>query len=158
MAFTSVLKRAKETLDEIKNVLSQNFQIFESPALNERDYGVFTGKNKWEVKEKLGEEEFKKIRRGFTHPVEGGETLKDVYNRVIPYYISHVLTPLREGKNVLICAHGNSLRALIKYLENISDKNIENLEIATGQIYIYQIDQRGNVISKEIKNYKQNLA
>lgn len=148
-AFTSVLKRSKETLEEIKTALGGNFPITEDKALNERDYGEFTGKNKWQIKEEVGDEEFLKIRRGFDHPIPGGETLKDVYNRVVPYYQTQILPHLLRGENVLIVAHGNSLRALVKYLENISDADITNLEIATGEILIYEIDQVGNVVSKE---------
>ena len=137
-AFTSVLIRAKQTLDEIKNVLSlQNLPTVENSALNERDYGIYTGKNKWEIQKEVGVEEFKKIRRGWDFPIPKGETLKDVYNRVIPYYQNEILPKLKEGKNVLIVAHGNSLRALVKYLENLSDTDVEKLEIPTGEIYVY---------------------
>lgn len=151
IGFTSVLKRSKETIDEIKNVVGKNFPIFEDPALNERDYGQMTGKNKWEIKEKLGEMEFIKIRRAWNYPIKGGETLKDVYSRVVPYYLKQILPQLKLGKNVLVVAHGNSLRALVKYLEEIPDDKIEKLEIATGEIYLYQIDEKGSIISKEIK-------
>lgn len=151
IAYTSPLLRAKQTLDEIKNVLGlQNIKTYENQALNERDYGIFTGKNKWEIQREVGREKFKQLRRGWDSPIPEGETLKDVYNRVIPYYETEILPKLKEGKNVLIVAHGNSLRALIKYLENISDSGVENLEIATGEIYTYKIDSNGNIISKAI--------
>ncbi len=140
IAYTSVLKRAKETLDEIKKVLNlNNLETIESSALNERDYGDLTGKNKWEIQKEFGEEKFLKIRRGWDTPISNGETLKDVYNRVVPYYKETILPKLKEGKNVLIVAHGNSLRALVKYLENISDANVEKLEIETGEIYKYEV-------------------
>lgn len=148
-AFTSALKRAKETLAEIKTALGGDFPVIEDKALNERDYGVFTGKNKWGIQKQLGEEEFKKLRRGWNYPISSGETLKDVYDRVVPYYQAQILPYLKNGKNVLIVAHGNSLRALVKYLENISDEQISNLEIATGEILIYEIDQNGAIISKK---------
>lgn len=153
IAYTSTLSRAKETLEIIKKSLRlNNLPTIESQTLNERDYGVYTGKNKWEIKEKLGEEEFKKLRRSFDYPIKNGESLKDVYNRVIPYYKTEILPKLIEGKSVIISAHGNSLRSLVKFLENISDNDISNLEIATGEIYIYQIDENGKIVSKEIKN------
>lgn len=149
IAFTSALKRAKETLDEIKKVSNLgSLPTLENKALNERDYGEFTGKNKWEIEKKVGKDKFQKIRRGWNVPIKNGETLKDVYNRVVPYYQKEILPKLIMGKNILISAHGNSLRALVKYLENISDKGVENLEIATGEIYIYNIDNKGNIISK----------
>lgn len=157
IAFTSVLKRAIETLDEIKNVLGLNsLPTIENKALNERDYGDLTGKNKWEIEKEVGEEMFQNIRRGWNTPIQNGETLKDVYNRVVPYYKQKILPRLKNSKNVLISAHGNSLRALIKYLENISDKDIENLEIATGEIYIYKIGQNGNIVSKETRRSNPN--
>lgn len=156
VAFTSVLKRSKETLSEIKTVLGGNLPVVEDKALNERDYGEFTGKNKWQIKEKVGEEEFLKIRRGWNYPILGGETLKDVYNRAVPYYQTQILPYLENGKNVLIVAHGNSLRALVKYLENISDEQISNLEIATGEILTYEIDQSGKIILKDRKGGENN--
>ncbi|MBI2074982.1 MAG: 2,3-diphosphoglycerate-dependent phosphoglycerate mutase, partial [Candidatus Levybacteria bacterium] len=147
IAYTSTLSRAKETLEIIKKSLRlNNLPTIESQTLNERDYGVYTGKNKWEIKEKLGEEEFKKLRRSFDYPIKNGESLKDVYNRVIPYYKTEILPKLIEGKSVIISAHGNSLRSLVKFLENISDNDISNLEIATGEIYIYQIDENGKIV------------
>lgn len=151
LGFTSVLKRSIETINEMKKVLGGDFPINEDPALNERDYGQMTGKNKWEVKEKLGEIEFIKIRRAWDYSIKGGETLKDVYDRVVPYYSKQILPELKMGKNVLVVAHGNSLRALVKYLEKIPDDKIENLEIATGEIYLYQMDENGATSSKEIR-------
>lgn len=153
VVFTSALTRAKQTFDEMKSVLSQNnpLQIFEEAAINERDYGDLTGKNKWEIKKHFGEKQFLKWRRSWEESVPGGESLKDVYNRVIPYYQKNILPCILKGQNVLIVAHGNSLRALIKYLENISDSDIPTVEIKTGQIYLYTIDKTGEIISKEIR-------
>jgi len=156
IAYTSVLKRSTQTLDQIKKTLRLNdLATFENKALNERDYGEFTGKNKWEIKKQYGEEKFLKIRRGWDYSIPGGETLKDVYSRVVPYYQNQILSKLEEGKNVLIVAHGNSLRALVKYLENISDKDIENLEIATGDVYIYKTDNKNKILSKKIITLKR---
>ena len=83
-------------------------------------------------------------------PIQNGESLKDVYNRVIPYYQSEILPKLKDGKNILIVAHGNSLRALTKYLENISDKNISKLEIEIGEVNVFEINSNGNIITKKI--------
>ncbi|MBI2622741.1 MAG: 2,3-bisphosphoglycerate-dependent phosphoglycerate mutase [Candidatus Levybacteria bacterium] len=85
------------------------------------------------------------------------QTLKDVYNRVVPYYQTQILPHLLRGENVLIVAHGNSLRALVKYLENISDADISGLEIETGEILIYEIDQNEAVISKNRKGGGEEL-
>lgn len=151
IAYTSVLKRAEETWDEIKKVIGQeDLQTIADKALNERDYGDLTEKNKWEVKEQIGEEEFNKIRRGWDYPPPNGESLKMVYERVIPYYQSEILPKLKEGKNVIISAHGNSLRALVKDLDHVSDEEIPNLEMVTGGVYVYEIDSSGNVVSKKV--------
>lgn len=151
IVYTSDLLRAQQTLDEIKKILGIEIQTIISPEIKERNYGDYTDKNKWEVEKKLGEEEFKKLRRSFDYPVPNGESLKDVYNRTIPYYQGEILPKLKLGQNILISAHGNSLRALTKHLENISDEEIENLEIPTGQVIVYRIDSEGKVIGKEIK-------
>lgn len=152
IAYTSVLKRAQQSLTEIKTALRRgDLPVVEDPALNERDYGDLTGKNKLEIEKEYGEDQFVKWRRGWNDPVPNGETLEDVYKRVVPYYQSHILADLKSGKNVLVVAHGNSLRALVKHLENLSDEDILHLEIETGEIYIYQINSEGKIISKEIK-------
>ncbi len=118
-------------------------EIESSSALNERDYGEYTGKNKWEVKDLVGEEAFNQIRRGWDVPVPGGETLKMVYERVVPFYSETILPQLREGKNILIVASGNSIRSLMKYLESISDEGISQLEMPFGQIIVYNITAEG---------------
>ncbi len=152
VAFTSVLTRAKNTWEHIASQLDKKeIPTIENEALNERDYGDLTGKDKWEMKEQYGEEQFLKWRRGWDTPPPNGESLKDVYTRLIPYFESTILPYLKENKNVIIVAHGNSLRALVKYLENIDDNVIPSLEIATGEIYLYQVDTQGKVTSKEIR-------
>ncbi len=156
-AFTSALLRAIQTLDEIKKSKGQkNIPTVENKALNERDYGALTGKNKWEVEKEFGDEQFLKWRRGWDDPIPQGESLKDVYARVVPYYKEHILPKLKSGKNVIIAAHGNSLRALVKYLEDLSDMEITKLEIPVGQIHVYKIDEDGKVVDKEIRNQHEN--
>jgi 2,3-bisphosphoglycerate-dependent phosphoglycerate mutase len=151
-AFVSDLRRAKETFTEICRVLDrEDIKTVTHPAIKERDYGVYTGKNKWEVKEEIGEEAFQKLRRGWDVQIPQGETLKDVYARVAPYYESHIKPELIAGKNILVVAHGNSLRALVKHLEGIADDKIAELEIGTGEVYIYDMDGEGNVTGKEIR-------
>ena len=151
-AFVSDLLRAKQTLEKIQEATGQTeVVIISDPALKERNYGDMTGKNKWEIRKQVGDEEFQKLRRSWDYPPPNGESLKMVYERVIPYYQEKILPLLKEEKNVLISAHGNSLRALIKYLEKISDDAISNLEMPTGGVYLYQLDQQGNVINKEIR-------
>lgn len=151
-AHTSTLKRAKQTLEEIKQALDYtDLKTVEHEALNERDYGDYTAKNKWEIAEQLGEEEFTKLRRNWDHPVPGGETLKDVHARVLPYYEREILKDLKAGKNVIVAAHGNSLRALMKHLENYPEDKVHELEIGTGEVLVYEISEDGTVLGKEIR-------
>ena len=151
VSYISSLKRARQTLIEIKKIIGRDFPTYENKALDERDYGIYTGQNKWEIKKEIGEEQFQKLRRGWNTGIPKGETLEDVYDRVVPYYKTQILPDLEAQKNVLVVAHQNSLRALVKYLDNISNDDIEKLEIATGEIYIYSIDDNGIIASKQIK-------
>lgn len=157
VAFTSNLIRAHHTLDEILKVIGQtNIPTYKSHALDEKSYGDLAGKNKWEVKEKYGEDQWMKWRRAWNEPIPNGETLKMVYERVVPYYKETILPYLKKGENVIVSAHGNSLRALVKYLENISDEQIEKLEFGLGEVYVYQIDETGKIVNKEIRAAKEN--
>tara|TARA_A100001015_G_C14999398_1_gene717718 strand:+ start:470 stop:1189 length:720 start_codon:yes stop_codon:yes gene_type:complete len=157
VSYTSFLKRAIKTLTTIlqENALELKFNT--SWEMNERHYGSLTGLNKEETKNKIGEDQFKKYRRSWDispppmseddknhslfSPLNANipvgmipftESLKDTYNRVIPFYEKEIQKNIKEKKNVLISAHGNSLRALCKYLFNISDQKINQLEIPTG--------------------------
>lgn len=157
IAFTTDLIRASETLEIIKKELGLfNLATYVESAFKERHYGIYAGKNKWEVKEKIGEAEFKRLRRGWDVPIPEGESLKDVYTRVIPKYQSHVLPAVKRGLNALFVAHGNSNRALMKHLENISDETISEVEIATGEVLIYWLDKTGKMISKEKRAVNKN--
>jgi 2,3-bisphosphoglycerate-dependent phosphoglycerate mutase len=120
------------------------------------DYGDYTGKNKWQVKEEIGEEAFMSFRRSWDHPPPNGESLKMVYEREIPYFQEEIEPKLKDGKNIIISSSGNSHRALVKYLENIPDSDISKLEIGTGEAYVYQIDESGKVVSKEIRGENPN--
>ena len=158
LAFTSVLKRAQQSLHEIlAAIVQEGLQTIADRALNERDYGDLTGKNKWEVQKEYGNEKFLSWRRAWNDPVPGGEGLKNVYDRVVPYYQSTILPHLKKDKNVLVVAHGNSLRALVKYLEHITDDAIAKLEIATGEAYIYEVDKTGTIRRKEIRASHPNI-
>lgn len=151
ICYTSTLKRAKQTWEEIhKEIKTNNIPAAENKALNERDYGDLTGKNKWKIKEEYGAEQFEKWRRGWDIRPPNGESLKDVYDRVVPYYTKEILPGLKNGKNVIIVAHGNSLRALIKYLENIPDEKIAKFELALSEPFVYEFDKNGKIIGKQI--------
>lgn len=157
--FTSLQKRHIQTLNIVKEALGkETLPVTENIALNERDYGTFTRKNKWEVKKEIGDEEFQKLRRGWDYPIPEGESLKQVYERVVKYYETSILPELKKGKNILISSSGNALRSLVKCLEKISDEDISNLEIATGEVYVYKLDGEGNILSKEIRNQHPNIA
>lgn len=134
----------------------QNIPITQNSAIRERNYGIYTRKNKWEVQKELGDEEFRKLRRGWDYSIPNGESLKQVYERAIPYYQREIEPKLRESKNIIIASSGNALRALVKYLENISDEEISEVEIGTGEAYVYQIGELGEVVSKEIRGENQN--
>ena len=154
--YISDLKRHKQTLDIILETINQTgVKTTVSNAVKERDYGDFTGKNKWDVKKKLGEAEFLKLRRGWDYPVPNGESLKQVSEREIPYYESTILPQLKEGKNIIIAGSGNNLRALVKYLEDISDNDIAKVQIAPGECYVYEIDKLGEITHKEIRNHHE---
>ncbi|MBI2034758.1 MAG: histidine phosphatase family protein, partial [Candidatus Levybacteria bacterium] len=159
LGYTSVQKRHKNTLNIVKAYLQKEIlPIIENRALNERDYGVYTKKNKWQVQKEVGDESFRKIRRGWDYPIPEGESLKRVYDRVVGYYTATIQPQLLSGKSVIISSSGNALRSLVKHLENISDEDITKLEIATGEVYVYQFDEHGNIIHKEIRNQHPNMV
>lgn len=151
IAFTSRLVRARQTLEEMLTVFGSQFPIIDHSSLNERHYGIHTGKNKWEIKKLVGDEEFAKIRRSWDYPIPGGESLKDVHDRVVPYYKKTIHPHLLSGKNVLVVAHGNTLRALVKHLEGVPDEKIAEVEIATGEVLLYRLDAAGSVLKKETR-------
>ena len=150
--YTSELKRTHQTLAGILHGAEHEIlKHLPHGAINERDYGELTGKNKWEVQEEIGDEAFNGIRRGWDYPVPGGETLKDVHSRVVPFYEDVILPRLQSGDNILMVAHGNSIRALIKYLDEIHEDEIANVEMSFGEVLIYHIDNDGKVAKKQSK-------
>ena len=141
LIFTSMLKRAIHTTEIVANELGKEIQIIKNSALNERDYGDLQGLNKADTITKYGEEQVQLWRRSFKTKPPNGESLEDTYNRVIPYYREKIQPELKT-KNILIIAHGNSLRALIMYLENISPIEISNITIPTGIPRVYEFDPK----------------
>ncbi|WP_343687082.1 2,3-bisphosphoglycerate-dependent phosphoglycerate mutase [Chryseobacterium gleum] len=149
IAFTSALIRAQHTLSIILNEIGNpNIPVIKDKALNERSYGNLEGLNKAETALKYGDEQVHIWRRSYDVVPPGGESLKDTYNRVIPYFESHIRPLLKKGENVLIVAHGNSLRALIMYLEHLSPEEILEREIATGFPLTYVFDEKFHVSRK----------
>ena len=146
IAFTSGLKRAQHTLAIIlKEMGKEDIPVIKNLALNERDYGELSGKNKKELTEEVGEEQVHIWRRSYDVAPPGGESLKDTYERVVPYYESEIYPQIKAGKNILIVAHGNSLRSLIMYLEKLSPDEIIAREIATGEPISYTFDKEMNI-------------
>ena len=155
-AHTSDLKRAQETLDIILKELGHtDVEVKKSEKIKERHYGDLTGMNKDEAKAKYGDEQFKLYRRSWDVPPPNGESLKDTADRAIPYYEEEILKDIKEGHNVIVAAHGNSLRAIVKHLEDIADDKIAELEIGTGVIHVYEMDSDGKIVNKEIRDHSK---
>lgn len=155
MLFTSALLRAIRTADIVLQSAGKGFiPIERSEKLNERHYGDLQGLNKDEVGEQFGKEQLKIWRRSYDTPPPNGESLKMTQERVLPYFHEHIIPVLKEGKNVLITAHGNSLRALIAELEQLTKDQILELNIATGKPIVYTIDEK----TMTILNKEQLLA
>ena len=171
IAYTSVLKRANDTLDLIlKELHEESIDIVKSWRLNERHYGALQGLNKKETADNYGEEQVHIWRRSYdvkppelsktdkryiemtkiySEYIPHTESLKDTITRVIPFWESDIKKSLLDGKKVIIVAHGNSLRGLIKYLDNISEEDIVKLEIQTGNPIVYELDDN----LKPIRHY-----
>ena len=166
LAYTSKLERAQETLllilafqnktgiflhnqTKIKNkwtVNSNRFDkddipIYSKTALNERYYGDLQGMKKDSARNKFGEAQVFEWRRSFTTRPPNGESLKDVYNRAIPYFEREILVKLKKRKNIIVSIHGNTMRALIKHIEDISDTEIAFLELPFGKPFVYELKQ-----------------
>ena len=152
MMFTSALKRAQITGQIILNNIKQtDIKIEKNQALNERDYGDLSGLNKDDARKKWGEEQVHIWRRSYDVPPPGGESLKDTAERVLPYFNNFILPKIMQGKNILVAAHGNSLRSLVMQLDNLSKEEVVALEIPTGAPIIYYFE--GN----EKPTFKENL-
>lgn len=170
-AYTSLLKRAIKTTQIILEVIDDSFlPVKKTWRLNERHYGALQGLNKAEVAKEYGEEQVKIWRRSYgtrppllkSFPIEKkyqnldirtlpkGESLYDTLQRVLPFWEDQLAKGLKEEKNILVVAHGNSLRGLIKYIEKISDEDIVNLNIATGEIRVYEFDASLNLVTREV--------
>ncbi|MGH2340041.1 2,3-bisphosphoglycerate-dependent phosphoglycerate mutase [Segnochrobactraceae bacterium EtOH-i3] len=148
VAFTSALTRAQNTCKLILEELGQpDLPVIKDQALNERDYGELTGLNKDDARAKWGEEQVHIWRRSYDIAPPGGESLKTTGDRVLPYFEAEILPRLKKGERVLIAAHGNSLRALIKALEDLSVEQILKRELGTAVPVVYHLDAEGKVVS-----------
>jgi 2,3-bisphosphoglycerate-dependent phosphoglycerate mutase len=150
-AFTSDLKRAQDTLDIMLEVLGQTgMPIERDKALNERHYGDLQGLNKDETRKKYGEEQVHIWRRSYDVQPPGGESLEDTAARTLPYFEERILAAVRNGENVLVSAHGNSLRSIVMRLDRLSREQVLELNLDTGVPLIYEIDTDGAVVCKQI--------
>ena len=170
ICFTSFLKRAINTMEIVLEVLGKNNEYRKAWELNERHYGALTGLNKAEMKKKLGEDQFKRYRRSWDIPppnldkdskyssqndplykglknIPNSESLKNTYERVVPYFERNIEKHLSEDKNIILSAHGNTIRALGKKIFNISDKSINLLEIPTGNPLVIDFDTSGKFVN-----------
>jgi 2,3-bisphosphoglycerate-dependent phosphoglycerate mutase len=151
VAFTSVLKRAHESLDLMQGELSlPDIPVIRDAALNERDYGELTGLNKDDARVKWGDDQVHIWRRSYATAPPGGESLRDTGARVWPYYIHTMLPRVMRGERVLVSAHGNSLRALIMALDGLTPDEIVARELETGVPVIYRLNADASVAASEM--------
>ena len=150
-AYTSVLTRAQKTLELILDEINQQeIPIVADAALNERDYGDLTGLNKDEARKKWGEEQVHIWRRSYNIAPPGGESLRDTLARVLPNYIKNIQPKILRGENIIIAAHGNSLRALIMAIKGMEPEEILKFELNTGIPVIYRFNSDSTVLEREI--------
>ncbi|OED00008.1 MULTISPECIES: 2,3-bisphosphoglycerate-dependent phosphoglycerate mutase [Rhizobium] len=151
IAFTSALTRAQHTLKIILDEIGQpGLETIKDQALNERDYGDLSGLNKDDARAKWGEEQVHIWRRSYDVPPPGGESLRDTGARVWPYYLTEILPRVLAGQNVLVAAHGNSLRSLVMILDRLNKEQILALNLATGVPMVYKLKADSTVASKEV--------
>ena len=151
LAYTSALTRAQHTLRLILGEVGQpDLETIRDQALNERDYGELTGLNKDDARAKWGEEQVHIWRRSFDVPPPGGESLKNTAERTLPYFNAEILPRVLKGENVLVAAHGNSLRSIIMDLEKLSGDEIVARELNTGEPIVYELNEDGSIKSKKV--------
>ncbi len=149
LAFTSELQRAQQTLDIILEELGQTGLTTErSKALNERHYGDLQGLDKAETAKKFGDAQVHIWRRSYDVKPPNGESLKDTADRALPYFREKILPAVKAGKNVLVAAHGNSLRAIVMELDGLTKEQVMELNIGTCEPIAYEIDATGKVLQK----------
>jgi len=149
-AYTSLLKRANNTLTLALEVAGQSdISITRAEELNERHYGDLQGLDKAETAKKYGDDQVKIWRRSYDIPPPNGESLKDTKARTLPYFDEHILPKVKEGKNIIVAAHGNSLRSIVMELDNLTKEEVLELNIPTGVPLEYDIDSDGKILDKK---------
>jgi 2,3-bisphosphoglycerate-dependent phosphoglycerate mutase len=149
VAHTSRLMRAQKTLEILLETLKQKPPTWIDSALNERYYGELQGLNKDDTRKKFGEEQVHIWRRSFDVPPPGGESLQDTSKRTLPYFKNYILPELKAGKNILVVAHGNSLRSIVMDVEKLTPEQILKRELATGVPLVYELDSSGKVLRSQ---------
>ena len=150
VAYTSGLKRAQKTLDIVLAAIPLNIPVISDKALNERDYGDLSGLNKDDTRARYGDEQVHIWRRSFDIRPPGGEALKDTAERTLPFFDRAIMGDIRQGKNVLVVAHGNSNRSIVMSLESMSPEEILALELPTGVPRVYDLGMDGTVNSFKV--------
>ncbi len=151
VAYTSQLDRAIGTLAIIMKEFDVKIPVIKDFHLNERHYGDLQGLNKEETAKKYGQEQVHLWRRSYDVKPPGGESLEDTQKRTVPFFQNTILLDLTQyRKNVLVVAHGNSLRSIVMYLENIKQEDIVNVEIPTGVPIVYLLDENSKIVSKRV--------
>lgn len=150
IAWTSRLERGKETLEIILQHLPLSLPIHEDSALNERHYGDLQGLNKAETAKKYGQEQVSLWRRSYSTRPPSGESMEDCERRTTPFFIQYILPQIHAGKNVLVVAHGNSLRPMIKLLGKLSPEEASTMEIGLCTPYIYKFDGK-ELVNREVR-------
>jgi 2,3-bisphosphoglycerate-dependent phosphoglycerate mutase len=157
IAFTSALSRAQDTLQIVLEDLGQTkIPVIKDEALNERHYGDLQGKNKDATRKEFGEEQVHIWRRSYDVPPPNGESLKDTCERTIPYLTEKILPEVQAGKTVIVAAHGNSLRSIVKELEELNTDEIIKIEIPTGVPHVYEFDEEMKLAKKTILHHDMN--
>lgn len=150
VAYTSALRRAQDTLTIILDTLGWDIPVIRDQALNERFYGDLQGLNKDECRAQYGPEQVKIWRRSYETPPPNGEALKDTAARTLPFFERCIMGDIRQGKSVLVAAHGNSNRSIVMKLDKLTGDEVVALELATGVPIVYDIDAEGNVLKKVV--------
>ena len=150
VAYTSALTRAQRTLQLVCEGAGINLPVIKDQALNERHYGDLQGLNKDDLRKQYGEEQVKIWRRSYDVPPPNGESLKDTAARTLPFFERCILGDIRQGKNVLVVAHGNSNRSIVMKLDALSEAEVLELNLETGVPLVYDLETDGKVISKVV--------
>jgi 2,3-bisphosphoglycerate-dependent phosphoglycerate mutase len=148
VAYTSTLVRAQETLRLIFETAGLEVPVIRDQALNERHYGDLQGLNKAETAERYGEEQVHIWRRSFATPPPGGEALKQTAERTLPFFDRAILGDIKQGKDVLVVAHGNSNRSIVMQLDDLDEDEVMGVELATGVPFVYELATDGTVRAK----------